>query len=94
MTLHDDWSDFTHGVVSPDSSHVDMMASRWRTIPKLTRWRRGARTSTLGRVRAQARQNGGTKSALEATQGQMNGFFGQLPYKYLLEEVAYLWEID
>ena len=27
-------------------------------------------------------------SALEATQGQMGGFFSQLPYKYHLEEVA------
>jgi len=28
------------------------------------------------------------RSALEATQGQMDGFFSQLPYKCHLEEVA------
>ena len=27
-------------------------------------------------------------SALEATQGQMDGFFSQLPYKYYLEEIT------
>ena len=31
--------------------------------------------------------------ALEATHGQIDGFFSQLPYKCHLEEVA-LWEID
>jgi hypothetical protein len=30
----------------------------------------------------------GTHTALEATLGQMDGFFSQLPYKCLLEEVA------
>jgi len=29
-----------------------------------------------------------TTPALEATQGQMDGFFSQLPYKCYLEEVA------
>ena len=29
-----------------------------------------------------------SKSALEATQGQMDGFFNQLPYKCHLEEVV------
>jgi len=28
------------------------------------------------------------EAALEATQGQMDGFFSQLPYKCYLEEVA------
>jgi len=32
----------------------------------------------------------GTLSALEATQGQIDGFFSQLPYKCY----QYLWEID
>ena len=27
-------------------------------------------------------------AALEATQGQIDGFFGQIPYKYHLEEMA------
>ena len=30
----------------------------------------------------------GAQPALEATQGQNDSFFGQLPYKYYLEEVA------
>ena len=30
----------------------------------------------------------GLRAALEATQGQMNGFFSQLPYKCHLKEVA------
>ena len=29
--------------------------------------------------------------ALEATQGQIDGFFGQLPYKCHFEEVAFEW---
>ena len=29
-------------------------------------------------------------SALEATQGQIDNFFGRLPYKYNLEEVAFM----
>ena len=29
-----------------------------------------------------------SKTALKATQGQMDGFFGQLPFKCHLEEVA------
>jgi len=34
-------------------------------------------------------------ATLESTQGQIDGFFGQLPYKGHLEEVAWhLWEID
>ena len=31
-----------------------------------------------------------TVTTLEATQGQSDGFFGQLPYKCHLEEVAFL----
>jgi hypothetical protein len=29
-------------------------------------------------------------AALEATQGQMDGFFSQLPYKHHLEEAAFV----
>ena len=34
--------------------------------------------------------NSGWDSALEATQGQIDGIFSQLPYKFHLEEVASL----
>jgi hypothetical protein len=42
---------------------------------------RPAGETRLGRI-------SGLEAALEATQGQMDGFFSQLPYKCHLKEVA------
>ena len=36
----------------------------------------------------QSESESNSHPALQATQGQMDGFFGQLPYKCHLEEVA------
>jgi len=46
---------------------------------------RRTRPSVITRL---ARSACRSDSALEATQGQMDGFLGQLPYKCYLEEVA------
>ena len=49
---------------------------------------------SLDRARTPPRRSSGPRarlrcpSSLETTQGQMDGFFGQLPYKCYLEEVA------
>jgi hypothetical protein len=42
----------------------------------------------LGEKPIPKRMGEGLRAALEATQGQMDGFSGQLPYKYHLEEVV------
>ena len=40
------------------------------------------------REREREREGERERAALEATQGQMDGFFSQFPYKFPLEEVA------
>jgi hypothetical protein len=54
-----------------------------KNIFQLTCWVCGTNPSNLERGRAETR-----RTALEATQGHMDGFFGQLPYKCHLEEVV------
>ena len=48
----------------------------------------GSNPSTLERERARANQIGEPASTLETTQGQIDGFFSQLPHTDHLEEVA------
>ena len=45
-------------------------------------------SETQREVKLPAAAETGARSALEATHGQMDGFFSQFPYKCYLEEVA------
>ena len=70
----------------PPAGVVVLLASRF--LPNTTRVGSRVEGLVVTDERGTAARGEGSCTALEATQGQIDGGFSQLPYKCYLEEVA------